>query len=301
MTTPDAESSLVLVDAYAQIYRCFFAIRDLTNSRGEPTNALFGVARFLLQLESNLPSRCGAFVFDKGKPQQRLTVLPAYKATRPPQPQEMRSQIPLIREWVEASGWAVLEEEGWEADDLIAAAVAHRGEHTTYIVSADKDLAQLVSAHVFLTVPRKKGILEVMGPDEVKTSYGVPPEAIADYLALLGDSSDNIPGVPGVGPKTAVNLLEQFGSVDALMADLDAVPQAGLREKLKDAREILDRNRQLVALKPDLPPSWPGLAALERKEPDWDTLLRLARDNDFRSLIKGIAEARDRSRSPTLF
>lgn len=301
MTAPDATSSLVLVDAYAQIYRCFFAIRGLTNSRGEPTNALFGIARFLLQLESNLPGQYGAFVFDKGKPEQRLTVLPAYKATRPPQPDDMRSQIPLIREWVQASGWHVLEEEGWEADDVIAAAVAHRGERTAYIVSSDKDLAQLVSGSVFLTVPRKKGVLEVMGPDEVKASYGVPPEAIGDYLALLGDSSDNIPGVPGVGPKTAVGLLEQFGSIDALMDDLDAVPRASLREKLENARDILDRNRQLVVLKSDLPPSWPGLSALERKEPDWDTLLRLARDNGFKSLIKGIAEARDRSRSPTLF
>lgn len=294
-------NKLVLVDAYAQIYRNFFAIRGLTNERGEPTNALFGVARFLLNLDERLPGEYGAVVFDKGVPRQRLELLPEYKATRPAMPDELRAQVPALREWIQAAGWHLLEYEGREADDLIATAAAERDERETYIVSPDKDLAQLVQPGVWLMIPRKKGNLEPLGVEEVREKWGIPPESVRDYLAILGDASDNILGVPGVGSKTAARLVRQFGSIDAMYARLDEIGSDKLREKLRDAEELLKRNRELIGLDASRPPNWPGLEGLKRNPPDWDRLTKLAADNQFKSLMPAVRKARDAYRNPTLF
>jgi DNA polymerase-1 len=299
MAKPDR---LILVDGYAQIYRGFYAVRGLTNPAGEPSNALFAFARFLMTLQEEWQPAYAAVVFDKGKPKHRLEILPDYKATRPPMPDDLRRQLPAIREWIRASGWPLLEEEGREADDLLAAIVGAREGHETLIVSHDKDLGQLVSDDgVSQLVPGRKGGLDRLGPKQVEEKFGVPPEALRDYLALLGDSVDNIPGVPGVGPKTAAALLQQFGSIDVMLANAEKITTASLREKITRSAEILRRNQQLVSLCRDLPPDWHGLDALTWREPDWDKLLDIARTNGFKSLIPALEKARKAHRSPTLF
>ncbi|NOY80638.1 MAG: 5'-3' exonuclease [Kiritimatiellaeota bacterium] len=298
----DGDSRVLLIDGYGQIYRAFYAIRELSNRRGDPTNALFGVARFLAALEKQAPHQYGAFVLDRGKPEARLALLPEYKATRPPMPEALLRQLPAIREWITASGWLVMEKEGWEADDLMAAAAcALRDDHEVWLVSRDKDLAQVVGGNVVQIVPGNKGRLERWGIAEVEAKFGVPPASLADYLALVGDASDNIPGVPGVGAKTAAVLLQRYNNIDNLLAHLDEVEPARLRDKLGQAKDLLIRNRKLVTLKQELPPDWPGPAGLKRRPPDWDELLGICEENDLHSLRKELIARRDAFRSPSLF
>jgi len=305
MDTDSAENGrgrVVLVDGYGQIYRAFHAIRGLGTSEGKPTNALFGVARFLQMLERSLPHEYGAVVFDLGRPEERLAVLPEYKATRPPMPDELKQQLDPIRQWIRAAGWALLEEDGWEADDVLAGAAKElRGRYETYLVSRDKDMAQLVGDGVYQVIPGAKGKLEILDPESVEAKYGVTPGQIPDYLALVGDASDNVPGVPGVGPKTAQALLQRFGSLDALLANLDAVEPERIRRAIAESRDLLTRNRILVELSGRLPPSWPGLDGLRRREPDLDALLDLCRQFELRSFAKKLEALRRDRRNPSLF
>jgi len=293
--------AIVLVDAYASIYRNFHGIRGLTNDRDEPVNALYGMAQFSLRIDQALPHDFAALVMDKGAPVKRLEALPDYKANRAPMPDDLRAQIPLIREWFTALGWCVLEQEGHEADDLIAAVVAAREGHPTFIVSHDKDLTQLVCDDVLMVALGGKNSWSKLGPAEVEEKYGVPPSAILDYLALLGDSSDNIPGVPGVGAKTAAALLQQFGSAKAMLADLDAIPRESVREKIRAAADVLQRNRELVALDTELPDSWQGVETLRRRAPNWGHLFEIACDNGFKTVTTALEKARHDYINPTLF
>ena len=292
---------LVLVDGYAQIYRSFYAMRELTNARGEPTNALFVMSRLMLKLDKQVPHEFGAVVMDKGKSTHRLALLPEYKATRPPMPDALRSQIPIIREWIDACGWIILEEEGQEADDIIAAVVKVREGRETEIITHDKDLGQLVQPGVSLLMPGKKGQSVRMDSAAVQEKFGVPPSALRDYLALVGDASDNIPGVAGVGPKTAVALLNQFDSIDGMLANPDAIEKKSLREKIRTSVDILHRNCKLVALDTKTPDGWQGIASLRRRDPDWDRLLEIAHDNGFKSLVSTLNKARSDARNPMLF
>jgi len=292
---------LVLVDGYAHIYRSYYAIRELTNGRDEPVNALYGMARFLMKLDQTLPHDHGAVCMDKGKSVKRLEVLPSYKGTRPPMPDLLRFQIPLIRDWIVASGWPIVEEEGREADDLIGAVAQARAGKETYVITDDKDLAQLVEDGVWLVLPGKKGQSQHLDIDGVREKFGVPPEAIPDYLALVGDNVDNIPGVPGVGPKTATTLLTRFGSIDAMLEQVDAIERESLREKIRQSGDLLSRNMELVKLDLSLPEGWDGLETVRRGKPDWDSLLGMARDHEFKSLVTALEQARYDARNPTLF
>jgi len=293
---------IVLIDGFAQIFRSFYAIPALTNSRGEPTNALYGMARFLLKLDEELPGDYGAFVLDCGRPARRMQLLPEYKANRPPMPDLLRAQVNPIREWCAAAGWEILVQEGHEADDLIAAIVKAREGLETAIISFDKDLAQLVTADgVSVWLPAPKGKFEQMGPREVEDKFGVPPAAVRDYLALLGDSSDNIRGVDGVGAKTAAALLQQYGSIAALLEKLDTVGKAGLREKLAQSKALIQRNCDLVSLDLTLPEGWQGVNGIRRRTPDWEKLLAMARDNGFNSLQAVLNTARQAAQNPGLF
>lgn len=294
------EKKLVLVDAYAQVYRSFYAIRGLTNERGEPTNALYGMARFLLNLDKGLPHEYGAVVFDRGKPEKRLEILPEYKATRPPMPEPMRSQLPRIRDWIYAAGWEILERPNCEADDLIAALVNVRGGLETYIVSRDKDLAQLVQEGVSI-VQRTKGAWRHLDVQDVEEKYGVPPSAIPDFLALVGDSSDNIPGVPGVGPKTASKLLHQFRGIPVILDRSGEISSKSLREKIDAHAGLLRRNMELVSLDLDLPQDWAGIESLKRRKPDWRSLADMAAKEGFKSLRSTIQKALDAELNPSLF
>lgn len=295
-----APERIVLVDGYAHIYRCFHAIPDLKAPSGQPTNALYGMARLMLALERALPHRFGALVLDKGRPAHRLELWPQYKAERPPMPEALQCQLEPIRAWVEASGWPVLEADGFEADDLIAGVVAASPGYQIAILSHDKDLGQLVGPGVSLVQPGPKGVLTILDRDGIKARFGVFPEQLCDYLALVGDSVDNIPGVPGIGAKTAAALLARFGDIEGLFAHIGEVERPAVREALAASAELVRRNRALVRLRSDLPPAWKGLEGLRRRTPQWERLLAMAQGFGFRSLTSELEARLADARNPGL-
>lgn len=242
-------NNLILFDGLACVYRSFFAIKGLSTSAGIPVNALYG---FILQMESVIrelkPSHVGV-VFDGGLSSERIEIHGDYKAHRPPMPDELRSQLPLINEFLDELGVYWFLGDGIEADDAIAAMVHGFKDdvEAAYIVTSDKDMFQLVDDKVRIFLPGKDR--RIMDAADVTAKTGVGPSSIVDWLALVGDSSDNIPGVPGVGAKTAASLLAQFGSVEAMMGNLDAVSRDKIRDSLANSRGILERNIELVRLK----------------------------------------------------
>ena len=230
------KKKLLLVDAFSQVFRGYFAVRALSTASGVPTNAVFAMTKLLLKLQQEYGDCDGAFVFDKGKCAARLELAPAYKANRPPMPEDLRAQMEPIRNMIRAFGWPIVESEGFEADDLIGAAAAADTEREVLILSSDKDLSQLINERVKMLVPDRdgKGLL-VRDIEATKEKFGVPPEGIVDYLSLIGDSSDNIPGVEGVGPKTAASLISQFGSIEAMLAAPEKIAKENLRAKIMAA------------------------------------------------------------------
>ena len=286
---------LLLLDAYSQIFRSFYAIRELNNARGEPVNAAYVFARLLLKLEKSYPERSRIMLFDSGKVEFRLKLAPDYKANRPPMPDALKSQIPLIKKIAAAFGWKLFALPGFEADDLIGMIARKCGNSgKVQIVSSDKDLAQLVTENVTMLVPQNgnKGDFEERGIAEVTAKFGVAPELIVDYLALLGDSSDNINGVPGIGPKSAVELLTSCGSADKWLEDTELVASSRFFKKLDGNFDLLRRNRELVRLRTDmaeeLDAELPGMLATA--VPDWKAIAEICRDNQFNSILKDLPE-----------
>ncbi len=283
-------NDIILIDAYAQIYRGFFAVRYLSTSSGQPSNAVFALAKFLLKVHEECPSDSGAFVFDLGRPQFRLELAPDYKANRPPMPDEMKSQLPYVRRLIEAFGWPVMEAEGYEADDLIAAIVKEFPGRNIKIVSHDKDIAQLIDDRVQMLIPdRKDGGMKIQDTGEVEAKFGVRPDQVVDYLSLIGDNSDNIPGIQGVGPKTATKLINEFGDIDNLIASADKISNAKLKEKIVNGVDILRKNRELITLNSNvegMPVS--GIDSLNRRQPDWKALREIATELELKSIVKEI-------------
>ena len=295
------DKNILLIDAYAQIYRGYYAIRALSNSKNQPTNAVFSMAKFFLKMYLEEQAAYGAVVFDVGKPAFRLALAPEYKANRPAMPEDLRAQVPHIKALAEAFGWPLLSKEGYEADDLIAAIAKDFDDCQVRIVSADKDLAQIISNRVKMLIPDPKNSgLEVRGPEEVVTRFDVAPEQVVDYLSLIGDSSDNIPGVAGVGPKTAAALIKKFGSIKAILADINAVENEKLREKIRNSAEILLKNIELITLKTDIPEKpWDSLETISRKTPDWNKIAGICRELELRSILRELpADAASETPSP---
>ena len=284
--------SVLLIDSYAQIYRSFHAVRDLTSADGTPINAVFALARFLLKLESDFPSGLGAFVFDKGKPPRRMAILPDYKANRPPMPDALRTQIPIIREMIALFGWPLIESEGSEADDLIASIAEGLPQHEITIFSADKDIAQVIDDRVTMMVPGFTGGFRKRDAAEVMERFGVRPDQIIPYLALLGDSADNIPGVEGVGPTTAAQLLSEFDTAENMFASLDKIPKEKLRQKLADSKEIFFKNVELIRLDKTPPEGtvWEKSMFL-KKTPDWAKLAEFCKRYSLKSILKELPVA----------
>ncbi len=281
---------LLLIDSYAQIFRCYYAVRALSTRDGVPTNAIFGMLKFLLKLEEKYASSDGAFVFDHGRPPHRMALAPEYKANRAPTPEDLKAQLDTIRALVDAFGWHVVEAPDSEADDLIGSITEHFAERPVTIVSADKDLCQLINDRVEMMVPDPAGKgLARRGIAEVREKFGVDPSQIVDYLALIGDSSDNIPGLPGVGPKTAAALLNQFGSIENILANTAAISRESLRAKFEGAQDLLNVNIQLVKLL-TIPPdgiTWQP-ADFKRRTLDIDRIRAIAESCQLRSLLKEI-------------
>ena len=284
---------LVLIDAYSQIFRSYFAIRHLTTSKGEPVNALFVFTRLLLDLAKKYPSRRGAMLFDCGKVEFRLKLAPEYKANRPPMPEELKTQMPWIREMAEAFGWNLLSCPDYEADDLAGAFALAEKSDDVRIVSADKDLSQLVDDRIKLVSPGhgNTGAFVERGVAEVKEKFGVPPELIPDYLALVGDSSDNIPGVPGIGPKGAAELLNTCGSIESWIDATEKLAIEKFRKKLEGQSELLRKNLGLVRLRREVPPELAAPETLVRREPDYARIAELCRRFEFNKILRELPEA----------
>ena len=257
----NAPMKLLLIDGHYYVYRSFFAIRDLTTSSGEPVNAIYGFIKTIRRMVKDLAPDLGAVVWDMGMPQRRVALQPAYKQQRAEMPDTMRPQLTFIQNLVPLLGFASLSLPDTEADDLMASyAVAARARGDSVILATnDKDLFQLVNEHVKVYSTNKTDLASpsdtfaLLGAEAVRKKWDVTPPQIADVLALIGDSADNIPGVPGLGPKGAATLLAIHGSLDALLADLDAVKNERIREKLKASREQIEQNREMVRLDLDLP------------------------------------------------
>ena len=292
MQAPEkTRARLYLVDGYALIYRAFFALiaRPLVSSRGENTSAAWGVTKFLLKvIEQHRPDYLGV-VLDAGT-SQRHELYPAYKATREKMPSELESSIPRVRELIEAFRIPVLELPGYEADDVIGTLAARAVEQglEAVIVSGDKDFYQLLRDGVCLLNPGRGGPAAVeeewVGLQNAHARLGVAPEFTTDYLALIGDASDNVPGVPGIGPKTAIQLIEQYGPVEQVLAHAEEIKQKRPREALLQHAEAARLSKRLVTIHTDLPVEL-DLKALELEEPDRARLRELFLDLDFHSLI----------------
>lgn len=242
---------LLIVDGHAYAYRAFHAIRELRSPTGQPTNAIYGFVKMLEKMRQGLQPTHLMVVWDGGLSADRQKALPEYKAQRPEMPADLRPQLDGIASYLKAAGLAQFCGDGIEADDYIAslARCAVNAGWNVVIASSDKDFMQLVSGQVGLLNPNDKSGTIWSAP-QVIAKTGVPPEQIADWLALMGDAVDNIPGVPGVGPKTAADLVRQFGSVESLLSRLADVRSEKLRTALQGAAAAVRRNLDLVRLPP---------------------------------------------------
>jgi DNA polymerase-1 len=278
----------LLVDGHAYAYRAFHAIRQLSAPDGSATNAIYGFVKMLGKMRERFRPGHAAVVWDAGLARERLELLPAYKAQRPPMPDSLERQIEGIKHWLGASGIASVEMEGTEADDLIASLArdAAAGGHFVVIASSDKDFMQCVTDHVGILNPNDKS--EVVWSDaEVVAKTGVRPLQIVEWLSLLGDAVDNIDGVKGVGAKTAADLLQRFGTVENVYQRLTEVNSARLRGSLELARDVVTRNARLIRLD-DRVPGAPDLARLALGGEDHVRLAGLYRQWGFRSLLSAL-------------
>lgn len=270
------EKTLLLVDGSSYLYRAYHAMPDLRSPDGFPTGAIHGMVAMMKRLREQIPSEHAACVFDAKGPTFRDAMYDQYKAQRAPMPEALAEQIAPIHEVVRLLGWPVLEVPGIEADDAIGtlAKIGAAGGHRVVVSTGDKDLAQLVTAEVTLINTMTNERLDIEG---VKAKFGVPPELIVDYLTLVGDAVDNIPGVDKVGPKTAAKWIADFGSLDGVMAAAPGIKGVA-GENLRKALDWLPRGRELVTVKCDCDlaghvAGWPALEALALKEVDRAGLL----------------------------
>jgi len=278
------EKSLFLLDGNSLINRAFYALPPLTSRRGEPTNAVYGLTMMLLRLMEDYRPDQILVAFDLSGPTFRHEQFEEYKAHRKPMPDDLRSQIPIMKELLDKMGIQRLELEGFEADDLIGTA-AKKGEqegYQVYIVTGDRDAFQLVSPQTTVLFT-KRGITETETVDEqgLRANYGLRPEQVIDLKGLMGDSSDNIPGVPGVGEKTARKLLETYGSLEEIYAHLDEI-KGKLQERLREFREQAFFSKELATIRCAAPIE----LDLGRKLPmDIAAVREMFQDLDFRSLL----------------
>ncbi len=280
-----ARSRLILIDGTNSLYRAFFALPPLRAHDGTPTHAALGFVNMLNKVIREEGPDHLAVVFDPREKSFRHDLYPAYKATRDRQPEDLSAQLPLVRDLVEAYGIPMLVVDGFEADDVIASLVqAAADRFEIAIVSTDKDLMQLVDGHTVLLDTMKD---QRIGPAEVEARFGVPPERVLDLRALTGDSSDNIPGVRGIGEKTAARLLAEFGDLDTLLEHPERIKAKGQREKIEAGIADARLSRELSRLREDLPLE---LVRDEVRipEPDRERLAELFRELEFRRLLEEI-------------
>ncbi|WP_210484908.1 DNA polymerase I [Pantoea ananatis] len=291
-----AENPLILVDGSSYLYRAYHAFPPLTNSAGEPTGAMYGVLNMLKSLLVQYSPTHVAVVFDAKGKTFRDELFEHYKSHRPPMPDDLRSQIEPLHEMVRAMGLPLLAVSGVEADDVIGtlALEAEKKGHAVLISTGDKDMAQLVTPGITLINTMTNTIL---GPEEVEQKYGVPPSLIIDFLAMMGDSSDNIPGVPGVGEKTAQALLQGLGGMQSIYDNLDKVADLSFRgaktmaAKLEQNRDVAFLSYQLATIKTDVELDQP-CEALTVSEPDVNALQALFSRFEFKRWLTDLQEGK---------
>ena len=286
---------LFLLDAYALIYRSYFAFikNPRFNSKGLNTSAMFGFVNTLEQLLKNERPSHIAVVFDMHAPTFRHEMFKEYKANREEMPEDLRKSIPYIRQIVEAYNIPILEKEGFEADDVIGtlAKMAETKGYETFMVTPDKDYAQLVSENIFMYKPARGGNeTEIWGPEQVKENFMVEnPEQVIDILGLMGDTADNIPGCPGIGPKTAMKLITDFGSIDNLYKNIDQL-KGKQKENLETYEEQVLMSKKLAKIILDVPLSFDE-KALATSDPDNQKLKNIFTELDFRAFVGRIQES----------
>ncbi|MEI7255914.1 DNA polymerase I [Dickeya dadantii] len=291
-----AENPLILVDGSSYLYRAYHAFPPLTNGAGEPTGAMYGVLNMLRSLLQQYHPSHVAVVFDAKGKTFRDDLFEHYKSHRPPMPDDLRAQIEPLHRMVKAMGLPLLSVSGVEADDVIGtlAQQAERAGKPVLISTGDKDMAQLVTPNITLINTMNNTIL---GPDEVCAKYGIPPSLIIDFLALMGDSSDNIPGVPGVGEKTAQALLQGLGGLDTLYADLDKIASLTFRgaktmaAKLEQNKELAYLSYQLATIKTDVELEL-GCEQLTVNEPDVAELHELFTRYEFKRWLADVEDGK---------
>jgi 5'-3' exonuclease len=293
---------LLLIDGHYYLYRSFFAIRGLTNSRGEPTNAIYGFLKAMRKMVTDLKPDLGAVIWDQGLPDRRTSLQSGYKQHRPEMPLEMRSQEVWLQAKLPLTGFSSLSASNTEADDLIASYTRKAVEegHEVVIATNDKDILQLTSERVAIYSTAKAdaaaNAFALLGPKEIREKWGVDPRQIAEILALTGDSTDNIPGVPGVGAKTAAQLIRTYQTVENLLKQLETVQPEKLRQRLEISGDLIQANRRMVALDDDLP--LPKAVKDLTIAPRYTPLIAALRECEFKSLLKEI-EA-ESNRTPTV-
>ena len=286
LQTLNAHKRVFLIDGNSYLYRAFFATPHLSNSKGIPTNATYAFMNMVRKLQNEEKPDGLIVVFDSKAPSFREEISKAYKAQRPPMPGNLSVQIPYVKSVLDAMGLPILEKEGFEADDIIGTITERLKGHDTetVIVTSDKDMMQLVTDQVVI-LDTMKGLS--IGAKEVEEKFGIKPTFMIDYLALCGDTSDNIPGVPGVGDKTARDLVSTFGSIDDLYGHIDQVKKPALKEKLIKGKDLAYMSKQLATIRLDVPIDR-DLDSLTIKEQDPKALRTLYRELEFTSLYRDI-------------
>jgi len=291
----DNRVRLLLIDGHYYVYRSFFAIQNLSNSRGEPTNAIFGFTKTVRRMLKDLRPELGAVVWDEGLPQKRMELQPAYKETRKEMPTPMIPQLDFIQKLTPLLGFRNIALANTEADDLMGcyALAACKQRVEVVLATNDKDLFQLVGPSVKVYTTAKadlsspKDQFALLGEPEVTTKWDVPPKLIGDVLALTGDSVDNIPGI-GLGRKTAAALILEYGSLESLLANIDKVKNQRTREKLVNARDQILQNRKMVELDCDM--KLPLKIEELRIQPDYPKLLAALEKCEFKSLLQEVRD-----------
>ena len=288
--------TLLLIDAYAMIYRAYYAFirAPRMNSKGENTSAVYGFATTLDDLLRRLKPTHIAVAFDPHGPTFRHEAYEAYKAQREETPEDIRRAVPIIKRLLQAMNIPAIEVDGFEADDVIGtlAKQAEQQDFVVFMATPDKDYGQLVTDRIFMYRPRHTGGFEQLGPKEVCEKYGLHNQSqVIDLLGLMGDASDNIPGCKGVGEKTAVQLLQQFGSIDNLLANTDQL-RGALQQKVQTQAEQIRFSRFLATIRTDVPIRMESLD-LAKKDADIEALTRLYQELEFTSLLKKLSPAQD--------
>lgn len=282
--------TVYLVDSFSLIFQVFHAIPPMTGPAGQPTNAVFGFSRDLVALLRDHRPGWLICAWDSSGPSERLVIYPEYKANRTEMPEDLRPQIALVREVIEAFRIPLIEFPGWEADDVIATLTREAVEHgrDVRIVTSDKDARQLLGPQVKLYNFRKNSYLDESG---LLDDWGIRPDQVVDFQSLVGDAVDNVPGIPLIGPKKAAQLLKDWQTLEDVLANAEHAPGAKLRENLKQFADQARMSRELVRLRTDLPLVFDWEAS-RCTQPDVHHLQEVFRRLGFRKLVDDVKQLR---------